>query len=113
MAKTKEELNELKTENETTNKLNELNKDLLEEIVGGNQPEEFDWKKMGYVTPIKKDPSGSSWKFTAIGNTDGQYFKKITEDSDKDDLLKKIMNIINLIKEIFSIINFKKFRKLF
>lgn len=86
MAKTQEELSLLKTEYENLKiKLNELNEEELKQVVGGDDgPEEFDWRGTEYFTPRKKNPSGSYWKFSAIGNTDGQYFKIITEGAKQD-----------------------------
>lgn len=92
MPKSQEELNQLKIEYETlTVKLKELNVEELKQVIGGDDgPEEFDWHDKGYSTPIKDDPAGgSSWKFSAIGNTDGQYFKIITEK------LKRINQLMN------------------
>lgn len=86
MPKTKEEISQLKTEYETlTAKLKELNVEELKQVIGGDDgPEEFDWRGKSYSTPIKDDPAGgSSWKFSAIGNTDGQYFKIITESLER------------------------------
>lgn len=57
-----------------------LSDDELEKTAGGNEPEEFDWHSKGYTTPIKdENPEGNYWKFSAIGNTVGQYFKIIKE----------------------------------
>lgn len=99
MTKTKEELNQLNVDDETLgNKIKESNEEELKQVVGGNEPEEFDWHDRGYTTPKKDDPADSDpslWKFSAIGNTDGQYFKIINggkehsiNPKDKDDWLK-------------------------
>ena len=42
-----------------------------------NAPAELDWRKEGYVTPVKEEGDCSScWAFTSIGNLEGQYFKE-------------------------------------
>ena len=60
---------------------NVLNDEELNKVAGGSdEPEEFDWKSKGYVTPIKEQHN-NGWKFEAYGNTDGQYFKKTIGDN--------------------------------
>lgn len=42
--------------------------DLLNHVTGGNDPEEFDWKPKGYVTPVKDQDKKGAWHFEAIEN---------------------------------------------
>ena len=62
-----------------------LNDEELNKVSGGNDgPEEFDWKSKGYQTPIKDQTLKDGWKFEAVANVEGQYFKKTTSGFDED-----------------------------
>ena len=50
----------------------------IEKVAGGSGPEEFDWRDKNPAGLIG-DPTDSLWSFSAEGNVEGQYFKKITK----------------------------------
>ena len=54
------------------------NESKLNDIAGGTEPEEFDWKTKGYVTPVKTDEDEKGWKFSPISNIDN-FFKRIID----------------------------------
>ena len=49
--------------------------DELITIAGGQskEPEEFEWKRKGYQTPIKDQPEYNGWKFEAISDIKNKY----------------------------------------
>lgn len=50
-------------------KFKKLNNDDLSKVSGaGMEPEEFDWKPKGYVTPEKGHDENEDWAFGPIGN---------------------------------------------
>ena len=53
--------------------------DVLDNVNGGNDPEEFDWKTKGYVTPVKSPVEGQAWHYEAIGNKEDNL-KKLREN---------------------------------
>lgn len=48
-------------------KIRKLKSDDLENVSGAGEPEEFDWKSKGFVTPVKPDPTDQDWAFKALG----------------------------------------------
>lgn len=49
----------------------------LDNISGGSEPEEFDWRTKGYQTPIKDQTNNDSgWSFEAVADQNGNYYKK-------------------------------------
>lgn len=42
----------------TKEELNALNDEKLEEVIGGQEPPEFDWGGSEFTTPIKDQPEG-------------------------------------------------------
>lgn len=55
--------------------------DLLNYVTGGNDPEEFDWKPKGYVTPVKDQDKKGAWHFEAIGNKE-EELRKLKENEE-------------------------------
>lgn len=56
-----------KIENIINNSMLDENK--LNNVAGGDEPEEFDWKTKGYPTPTKPDNTSSDkWRFEQIGD---------------------------------------------
>lgn len=52
-------------------KFKKLNDKELSKVSGaGNEPEEFEWKPKGYVTPVKEQDEKDGWAFGSIGNQD-------------------------------------------
>ena len=47
-----------------------LDNEDLNKVVGGNEPEEFEWKTKGYVTPVKEPDPKADWAFDQMGNKD-------------------------------------------
>lgn len=45
--------------------MKKINEDKIDNIVGGQEPEEFDWHTKGYVTP-EKPPIESGWEYESI-----------------------------------------------
>ena len=83
----------------------------LNNVVGGHEPEEFEWNPKGYVTPIKEDQEGLDFVFKPIGDLE-KIFENVTGgqniDEDKNNIkivaLMKVVNstnqdIINMIIE--------------
>ena len=78
---------------------NRLNDDILNNITGGNEePEEFDWRDKGYITPVKeKTENDHEWQFEAIGDLDS--YTKVTGGSkaDSDIEIAKTEQLIRLL----------------
>lgn len=58
-------------------KTNKLKNTDLEKVSGSGEPEEFDWKPKGFVTPVKEQNNKDDWAFSVVG------------DKDPKDILKK------------------------
>ena len=48
-------------------KFKKLKSEDLENVTGAGEPEEFDWKTKGYVTPTHPEPTDPNWAFKALG----------------------------------------------
>lgn len=67
------------TKNETNLNTSLADNELLEISGGTNGPEELDWREISDVKRPGNKPA-SLWSFSAEGNVEGQYFKKINKD---------------------------------
>ena len=65
-------------ESERKKPLAALSEDEVESVVGGAEPEEFDWREKNPVRHIG-DPSDILWRFYGEGTVEGQYFKRTAE----------------------------------
>lgn len=47
-------------------KFRKIKTDDLKNVVGAGEPEEFDWKTKGYITPVKDQHKDGQWDFGPV-----------------------------------------------